>query len=88
MIVFSCVYKLRICVASVLQSRRKYQYHCDMHYVLLVPLSIKFTMAHYTPNEIVDMLLVLGECRYNYKEAARLYRDRFPRRRHPSNMVI
>ncbi|KYN12655.1 hypothetical protein ALC57_15383 [Trachymyrmex cornetzi] len=35
-------------------------------------------MNHYQPSEIVDMLLVLGECHTNYREAARVYRDRYP----------
>ncbi|KYN21730.1 hypothetical protein ALC57_05891 [Trachymyrmex cornetzi] len=34
-------------------------------------------MNHYQPSEIVDMLLVLGECHTNYREAARVYRDRY-----------
>ncbi|EZA50912.1 hypothetical protein X777_09855 [Ooceraea biroi] len=32
-------------------------------------------MPDYTRNEIVDILLVLGECRDNYRAAAQLYRQ-------------
>ncbi|XP_026829096.1 uncharacterized protein LOC113562803 [Ooceraea biroi] len=45
-------------------------------------------MGDYTPKEIVDMLVVFGECFGNYREAARLYRNRYPNRRHPNNTVI
>jgi hypothetical protein len=45
-------------------------------------------MAHYTPNEIVDIILILEECQHNYMEAAWLYYERFPDRRHLSNVVI
>ncbi|EZA59713.1 hypothetical protein X777_16512 [Ooceraea biroi] len=34
------------------------------------------------------MLVVFGECFGNYREAARLYRNRYPNRRHPNNTVI
>ncbi|EFN70922.1 hypothetical protein EAG_00265, partial [Camponotus floridanus] len=40
-------------------------------------------MADYPPAEIIDILLVLGECRENYRAAERLYRERYPDRRHP-----
>ena len=40
-------------------------------------------MAGYTPNEIVDILLVLGESHRNYRNASRLYAQRYPDRRHP-----
>jgi len=45
-------------------------------------------MADYPPNEIVDMILVLGECHNNYDAASRLYAERFPDRRHPNNTTI
>lgn len=45
-------------------------------------------MPHYSQNEIVDILLVLGECRLNYRRASRLYRERFPRRTHPNHRQI
>lgn len=45
-------------------------------------------MADYTPNEIVDMIMVLGECNGVYIDAATLYAERFPNRRHPSNVTI
>ncbi|OXU18391.1 hypothetical protein TSAR_002064 [Trichomalopsis sarcophagae] len=41
-------------------------------------------MADYGPNEIVDMIMILGESRNNYAAAARLYAERYPNRRHPS----
>jgi len=43
-------------------------------------------MPDYNSNEIVDILLVLGERRDNYRRAAALY-QRFPRRRHPVLML-
>lgn len=45
-------------------------------------------MPDYSPNEIVDILLILGECRHNYKRAAALYRRRFPRRQLPNDTTI
>src|SRR5580765_6633237 len=45
-------------------------------------------MAHYSPNEIVDMIMILGECQGVYVAAAALYAERFPNRRHPSNVTI
>lgn len=45
-------------------------------------------MADYSPNEIVDIILVLGECHSNYNAASRLYAQRFPERRHPTDMTI
>ncbi|EZA50547.1 hypothetical protein X777_10898 [Ooceraea biroi] len=45
-------------------------------------------MGDYTLKEIVDMLVVFGECFGNYREAARLYRNRYPNRRHPNSTVI
>lgn len=44
-------------------------------------------MVDYTRNEIVDILLILGECRRNYRAAARVYRARFPNRIHHPNDV-
>lgn len=45
-------------------------------------------MPDCTPNEIVDIILVLGECRGNYVQAAELYRNRFPNVRHPNDRTI
>lgn len=45
-------------------------------------------MADYTPSEIVDIFLVLGECLQNYHEASRVYRNRYPERKHPNHSVI
>lgn len=45
-------------------------------------------MADFSPNEIVDMILILGECHINYLAASRLYAMRFPDRRHPSHVTI
>ncbi|KYN15663.1 hypothetical protein ALC57_12166 [Trachymyrmex cornetzi] len=44
-------------------------------------------MADYPPNEIIDMVMVLGECHNNYRAAARLYVERFPLRRRPNHMT-
>lgn len=41
--------------------------------------------ALFTPNEYVDMLLIYGECRKNSRQAAQLYRERFPDRMAPSH---
>jgi len=35
-------------------------------------------MLDYTPNDIVDIILVLEEYCCNYQQAAELYHDRFP----------
>lgn len=46
-------------------------------------------MPDYSRSEIVDILLILGECRRNYNAAAQLYRRRFPNRNHhPSRSTI
>jgi len=46
-------------------------------------------MADYRPSEIVDILLVLGECQLNYHEASRVYRNRYPEReQHPNHTTI
>lgn len=45
-------------------------------------------MSNYPPNEIVDILLILGECHRNYKLAARVYAQRYPDRRHPADRQI
>lgn len=42
----------------------------------------------YTFSEQVDMLLVLGFCRSNYRQAAREYQQRFPNRRTPSHCTF
>jgi len=45
-------------------------------------------MADYRPNEIIDMIMTLGESRNSYAAAARLYAERYPNKRHPSNVTI
>ena len=45
-------------------------------------------MADYPPNEIVDMILVLGASQNNYRGVARLYAERYPDRRHPDDRPI
>jgi len=45
-------------------------------------------MPNYTSKEIVDIILVLEECHNNYQQAAILYRNRFPHRRHPNHYMI
>jgi len=49
-------------------------------------------MLDYILNEIVDIILVLGVCHNNYRQAAVLYRfpyrcNRFPYRRHPNHCI-
>jgi len=46
-----------------------------------------FKMAAYSSNEIVDIILVLGEAERNYW-TERLYRNKYPFRRHPNAMQI
>lgn len=43
---------------------------------------------HYTANEVVDILLTLGECRHNYRQASILYAQRYPERSYPTHSVI
>jgi len=45
-------------------------------------------MANYTSNEVVDILLIFGECHRNYRNASRLYAERYPDRRHPNPQQI
>ena len=45
-------------------------------------------MADYTFNEIVDMILILGECHNNEIAVSRFYAERFRDRRHPTNSRI
>lgn len=45
-------------------------------------------MADYSRREIFDIVLTLGECRQNYRQAARLYQERYPDRRHPNDRTI
>ena len=45
-------------------------------------------MADYSPNEIVDMILVLEASQNNYRAAVRLYAERYPDRRHSDNKAI
>jgi len=48
-------------------------------------------MPDYTRNEIVDIIMILEECRGNYHAVAQLYYVRFPDRRpteHPADIVI
>lgn len=45
-------------------------------------------MADYTPAEIVDMLLILGECHGNSTAAERRYAEVYPNRRHPNAATI
>jgi len=45
-------------------------------------------MAEYPPNEIVDIIMILGECHNNFRAATRRYAERFPIRRHPNHRTI
>jgi len=38
-------------------------------------------MADYPPNEIIDIIMVLGQCNNNYCLAARQYAEQFPNNR-------
>ena len=48
----------------------------------------KSKMAGYQPAEIVDMIMILGECRNNFEAVSRLYSQRYLNRRHPSRVTI
>lgn len=41
--------------------------------------------VQYENQELVDMLLIFGECHKNQRQAAVLYAERFPDRRHPGH---
>lgn len=41
--------------------------------------------VRYGNQELIDMLLIFGECRKNQRRAAVLYAERFPDRRHPGH---
>jgi len=45
-------------------------------------------MAEYPPNEIVDIIMILGECHNNFRAAARQYAERFPIRRQSNHRII
>ncbi|EZA50195.1 hypothetical protein X777_11334 [Ooceraea biroi] len=45
-------------------------------------------MSNYLPNEVVDILLILGECHRNDRRAARVYAQQYPNRRHPADHQI
>jgi len=46
-------------------------------------------MPDYTRNDVVDIIMMLEECRGNYRAAARLYCVRFPdTRQHLADIVI
>jgi len=45
-------------------------------------------MPDYTSNEIVDIILVLGEYHNNYQQTAVLYHNRFLHRRHLNHCMI
>jgi len=45
-------------------------------------------MAEYPPNEIVDIIMILGEYHNNFRAAARPYAERFLIRRHPNHRTI
>jgi len=47
-----------------------------------------FKMVAYSLNKIVDIILVLGAAGRNYCRTQRLYRNRYPFRRHPNAMQI
>ncbi|OXU22989.1 hypothetical protein TSAR_006885 [Trichomalopsis sarcophagae] len=48
----------------------------------------RFKMANNTPNEVVDILITLGECGRNYRLTARTNVERFPNRRHSNARQI
>jgi hypothetical protein len=46
------------------------------------------TQEIFTPEEYTEMMIIYGESGRNSKAAPRLYRERFPHRRHPSSDVF
>jgi len=44
-------------------------------------------MPDYTLHEIIDTILILGECRGNCRAAAK-YHERYPDRQHPTYTVL
>lgn len=38
-------------------------------------------MPDYSPSEIIDIMMILGECRNNFGATSRLYAQRYPNRR-------
>jgi len=56
--------------------------------LLILPFPYHFvSMPDYIRNEVVDIIMILRECRGNYRAAARLYCVRFFDRR-PADIVI
>jgi len=45
-------------------------------------------MSNFPQNEVVDILLILGECHRTYRSAARVYARRYPDRWHPTDRQI
>jgi len=46
-------------------------------------------MPDYTQNKVIDIIMILGECRDNYRAAAQLYCVRFPdRHQHLIDIMI
>ena len=52
------------------------------------PLNSYFAVCDYTAKEIVDMILITGECHGNYDDASKLYAERFSDRKHPRPRMI
>jgi len=76
---------LRFWIALLIQNTVLIQncvliYRFDFHDLLNMP--------HYTRHKTIDMILILGEYRGNYRAAARLYRERYPHWRHPTYTVL
>ncbi|KYN16536.1 hypothetical protein ALC57_11197 [Trachymyrmex cornetzi] len=46
---------------------------------------IYLTMERYTNEELTNMLLIYGKCQKNQRQAAALYVERFPVKRHPGH---
>jgi len=45
-------------------------------------------MPNYSRNEVVDIIMILGECRGNYRAAALYCMHLLDRRQHPADIVI
>jgi len=45
-------------------------------------------MPDYAPNNIVNIILMLGKYRCNYHQVAELYHDDFLDKQHPNNRTI
>lgn len=78
----------RIWTATNWREKKSKQWRAVLILSFLINADGNSTMSDFRPNEIVDMLLILGSCGRNYLRAENLYRREYPHRRHPSRQTI